>query len=376
MTDHDAFLAAIIARPDDDLPRLVYADYLDEQADADRAEFVRVQCELARLPADDPARPALAEREQELLSAHGRRWKVPFGVKSHQVFRRGFVESVGIRADNLLAHGARLFAAAPVRELRVYQLGVRFDAFVHMPELARIETLDLTNSEVLFFTGTGLGQLLNEGRLERLRRLVVRNNSLWATSLQTIARSPVGPRLASLDVSGNRLGDEGARVLAGEPGFAGLTELVARNDEIQYVDSIHGDGATALARSETLTRLKHLDLRGHYIGDAGVARLVESPIAAGLESLDVSDNEIGVVGESAFEAIAGSRHLGALRYLYLDSSKISRLAAKALVGWPRLEADARVELRDCDFGPGALETILESPFAGQFQLDVPAESVG
>src|SRR4051794_36641253 len=125
MTDHDAFLAAITARPDDDLPRLVYADYLDEQGDADRAEFVRVQCDLARLPADDPARPALAERELELLSAHGPRWKVPLGVKSHQVFRRGFVESVGIRADSLLVHAARLFAAAPVRELRVYQLGVR-----------------------------------------------------------------------------------------------------------------------------------------------------------------------------------------------------------------------------------------------------------
>jgi uncharacterized protein (TIGR02996 family) len=43
---HDAFLAAILAAPDDDAPRLIYADYLDEQGECDRAEFIRVQVAL------------------------------------------------------------------------------------------------------------------------------------------------------------------------------------------------------------------------------------------------------------------------------------------------------------------------------------------
>ncbi|MBY0456099.1 MAG: TIGR02996 domain-containing protein, partial [Gemmataceae bacterium] len=34
MTDHDALLSAIIDQPDEDTPRLVFADWLDEHADA------------------------------------------------------------------------------------------------------------------------------------------------------------------------------------------------------------------------------------------------------------------------------------------------------------------------------------------------------
>lgn len=49
MSDRSAFLVAIIAAPDDDTPRLVFADWLQERGEDARAEFIRVQCELARL---------------------------------------------------------------------------------------------------------------------------------------------------------------------------------------------------------------------------------------------------------------------------------------------------------------------------------------
>lgn len=42
-----AFWAAILAAPAADLPRLVYADYLEENGRAERAEFIRLQCENA-----------------------------------------------------------------------------------------------------------------------------------------------------------------------------------------------------------------------------------------------------------------------------------------------------------------------------------------
>lgn len=46
MTDpHAPFLAAILAEPAKDAPRLVYADYLDENGQGGRAEFIRVQCD-------------------------------------------------------------------------------------------------------------------------------------------------------------------------------------------------------------------------------------------------------------------------------------------------------------------------------------------
>jgi uncharacterized protein (TIGR02996 family) len=48
VTDQD-FLAAIIASSKDDAPRLIYADWLEEQGNSQRAEFIRVQCELAQI---------------------------------------------------------------------------------------------------------------------------------------------------------------------------------------------------------------------------------------------------------------------------------------------------------------------------------------
>ncbi len=83
-----ALLAAIRAHPDEDTPRLVYADLLQEQGDDDRAEFVRVQCELSHpVPMtwahSDGAictcsRCVLRDRESALLAANRERWlRVP-----------------------------------------------------------------------------------------------------------------------------------------------------------------------------------------------------------------------------------------------------------------------------------------------------------
>src|SRR5215471_10058848 len=51
MTDRQALLAAIIAEPDEDTPRLAFADWLDEQGgrpNAFRAEFIRTEVALTR----------------------------------------------------------------------------------------------------------------------------------------------------------------------------------------------------------------------------------------------------------------------------------------------------------------------------------------
>ena len=75
MSDRAAFIRAIVATPGDDTPRLVFADWLDEtgdESDRARAEFIRVQCESASLPAGDTRRAKLEKREEELLRSHGR----------------------------------------------------------------------------------------------------------------------------------------------------------------------------------------------------------------------------------------------------------------------------------------------------------------
>jgi uncharacterized protein (TIGR02996 family) len=52
MADDAAFVQAIQANPWDDQLRLVYADWLEEQGDL-RADFLRVEVELMKIPPDD-----------------------------------------------------------------------------------------------------------------------------------------------------------------------------------------------------------------------------------------------------------------------------------------------------------------------------------
>src|SRR5436309_3641087 len=102
MDDADAFLDLIRLHPDDDGPRLVYADWLDDHGDPERAEFVRAQCALEAMPPEDAGRPGLQRRAQELLGRHGKGWAsvLPGGVEDW-TFRRGFIEEVrvGPQAD-------------------------------------------------------------------------------------------------------------------------------------------------------------------------------------------------------------------------------------------------------------------------------------
>jgi uncharacterized protein (TIGR02996 family) len=135
-SDGDNMLRAVLAAPEDDAPRLEYADWLDERGqagDTERAEFIRVQCELARAPERpacdcDKKRPgspcaadpwdleysARKDRERDLLERHGHDWigrdwasvvnkapalSVPNGWNNDMfTFARGFVASVALPA--------------------------------------------------------------------------------------------------------------------------------------------------------------------------------------------------------------------------------------------------------------------------------------
>lgn len=68
MSDHPeylALLAAVLASPRDDLPRLVLADWLEERGQTDRAVYIRCECEF---PVD---RPRVCERTGHPLASRG-----------------------------------------------------------------------------------------------------------------------------------------------------------------------------------------------------------------------------------------------------------------------------------------------------------------
>ena len=78
----DAFLQDICGRPDDDAPRLIYADWLEEQggaADLARAELIRVQCELEGAVEDGPPRWRLQGDECDHLV--GGSWMLVFELR-------------------------------------------------------------------------------------------------------------------------------------------------------------------------------------------------------------------------------------------------------------------------------------------------------
>ena len=73
MTDNEALLQAICSDPDNVTLRLVYADWLEDQGDP-RADFIRVQCQLAEMDEDDERWAGLKEEELRLLNRHGAGW--------------------------------------------------------------------------------------------------------------------------------------------------------------------------------------------------------------------------------------------------------------------------------------------------------------
>jgi hypothetical protein len=343
----------------------VYADYLDENGEPDRAEFIRVQIELAKLPIHDPRRDELETRGDELLAPHKSEWGLPEFRGQSQVMHRGFVEKVNVEARWLVARPRVLTAAGPLRAMRVFGASAFIHRLAEVPGLARLETLDLTNTH--FAGPDDVREFFAAARLDRLRELVLRNSNFWeGEEIAALADTPVAPRLRRLDVSGNRLSDAGARVLAERPEFGNLEVLSFRADELEHHSCVHAAGAEALAESTTLTRLKSLDLGDHYLGDEGVRALVYGPNAGRLERLGVEYNEIGESGDDGLLGVVESPWLTSLRELLFGGNQLGPLGADALANWPHLENMTVVDLRECPLSPTVQATLRSSPWAGKF----------
>jgi uncharacterized protein (TIGR02996 family) len=155
MTQDESFLRAIVEDPDDDTPRLVYADWLDEHGDAARAEFIREQIELARGPAAARTRDRLAKRERRLLLEHESRWAAPLhGLVRRARFVRGFPHRVTLPAEWFLTHAADLFRLAPVRHLILTEVGGHLPRLAESRHLGRAPMLEFrTLAEIAALVG-------------------------------------------------------------------------------------------------------------------------------------------------------------------------------------------------------------------------------
>jgi uncharacterized protein (TIGR02996 family) len=268
----DAFLKAILADPDDDAPRLAYADWLDEAGDSDRAEFIRVQIALANLPRDDPQRPPLIERERQLLLEHAPDWAANLPRPLHSwTFRRGFVEAIELTAATFLSRAENFLRLAPIRSIKLTDAGSVMHRLSACPSLERIVDLDLSASYV------------------------------WPSRLALLLSSPYLTCLESLTLDSNGMGHSGIRALMRAPVIASLTRLSLRDNRL------YNAGALRLASSSHLPGLRFLNLRSNGIGIAGVQAIAGCPHLTGLARLDFRDNYAGDEGTRALRDRFGDR---------------------------------------------------------------------
>jgi uncharacterized protein (TIGR02996 family) len=275
MTQDEAFLQAILEEPDDDTPRLVYADWLDENGDPDRAEFIRLQL---RPPADsDAEHEARAAREKQLLQRHRAEWSRPLhGIRGEWTFRRGFIEQAALEVDVFLQHAPLLFRVVPLRHLAVRNSLNRLRALAGSPHLERLAALDLHGNRVGV---AGAIDLASSPHLHRLASLYLDNNDLRAAGLRAFLEHAVLSSLTALDLSLNHVGDEGARALAATAHLPQLTALALR------VNDLGVEGIAALAAAAGFVRLTRLDLSFNPLHADGVRVLAGPSGFAGLREL-------------------------------------------------------------------------------------------
>jgi uncharacterized protein (TIGR02996 family) len=337
MSDEDALLAAILAHPDEDTPRLAYADWLDEHADAlpgrapeeghGRAEFIRLQIELARGGLDPQERTSAETRCAELQAAHGGSWLASLraacgdGPRPGVQFHRGFVgHATGPLAD--VRWAAAVAETHPVERLT-------FLAREHLPPSPTHAALARCSA------------LANVKRLDfdELSARVARDflPSPYLTGLRSV-RAYVMPA-------------ESMEVLARVPAAAGLRELWAGSDTSPAPP---GSGLRKFlaARWPALVEVRLDDLR---VTDDGLRELVTRAATHGWRRLHVSDDRItpdGVRDAIAAAVPGGPGGLGLAGFAPLRSAPelpphVRELRVSALDG-----GDALAELIRQSVPPG------------------------
>jgi uncharacterized protein (TIGR02996 family) len=177
MPDDPAFVRMIAAAPDDDAPRLVYADVLEERGDpasAARAEFIRVQCERARLVPDSPRWRELWFRDTALLD-WARQWRAELPViegVQYGGFVRGFIDQVNAATDAAAGYLGRLLQHLPLRQLSLTVVSApAMRRLVRVRELADVPEVAFVGYHAMSLDA--LRALATRGPWPRLRRLHV-----------------------------------------------------------------------------------------------------------------------------------------------------------------------------------------------------------
>lgn len=258
-----ALLEACRAAPDDDLPRLVYADWLDEGGQSDKANYIRLEIEQAGLPTRYPRKAELQVAAGVILRECKHLWDAPLLRALHAPavihYERGLPAEIACRPAVFLAGGDAVRRHAPTATaLRLPNCdddSVR--ALADCPHLSDVRHLNLASGEI---GPAGAEALAASPHAGELQTLDLSDNRMGAAGIQALIRSgnpPLLGRLSRLDVSHNDIGDAAVLALARSPLTAGLRSL-----NLGF-GSYSRSSLMALARSPHLNPDLHLAVEEH-----------------------------------------------------------------------------------------------------------------
>jgi len=214
LSQHEAFLRAIFDAPEDDTPRLVYADFLQEQGREPIAALIRWQCGRGERPdwwtRDSPDGNGMYDRgfHRMMCDCVG----LPIDrLRDVASLRYGLVHHAPehFSATQLRLMGGRITSAEP------------FDVLFSLVAFARVADLNLSGEEVpdesdregaftIFhlepvITTSGVTALAQHRGLRRITALNLTNNDLDNDAARALVNSPYLDNLKRLQLlEGNR----------------------------------------------------------------------------------------------------------------------------------------------------------------------------
>jgi len=331
MTDGEALRRSVVAEPDDDTPRLVYADWLDENGQPDRAAFIRAQVEAFRAEPYSPKVRATAATAFALLQKHRLPWSEHLLTLYVDAFRweRGFIGHVGVWPEHFARYAAALFAAEPVQSLRlnvdVAGVGPQHlrDVFA-VPELRRLRRLEI--APTLAIPPEDYELVSACPHLAGLHDFSLRGNPIHPPWITGVLRGGAFPELQGLD-----FGEIPHLGTALTTGFARADHRTLRRLDASGV-VFTSDQLRGVLSSKCLRQVEELRLGWHgRHSDTGPLFHLDLGWVVPWDRLLVLDVVGQRLGSDGVRGIVGVREAAALRWLGLANNALDSEAVRLLV---------------------------------------------